>query len=235
MELISIVITSLGSIAALFFLTKLIGYREVSQMSMFDYINSITIGSIAAEMATSLEDDYRKPLVAMIIYTIAVIIFALLTNKSLILRKFITGSPVIIFHNDELYYKNLKKNRIDLCEFLVACRNNGYFDLSQIQTAILEANGKISLLPKSTYRPVTPQDMNLTPSMEYPLANVILEGKIQRKNLKHTGNDEKWLLKQLNSQGVKDIKNVFLATCDIDNKLHVYQKKRELDNVNIFE
>ena len=73
MELINIVFTSLGSLLVLFLLTKIMGYRQMSQLSMFDYINGITIGSIAAEMATSLEDDFLKPLVAMIIYGIVAV------------------------------------------------------------------------------------------------------------------------------------------------------------------
>lgn len=235
MELLPIIVTSISSIVVLFILTKLMGYREVSQLSMFDYINSITIGSIAAEMATSEGNDYFKPLIAMIIYALIVIALAFLTNKSLILRKFIAGTPVIIYHNDELYYKNLKKHRIDICEFLVSCRNNGYFDLSQLQTAVLEPNGKISYLPKSSYRPVNPQDMNLVPSEEYPVANVIIEGKIQYTILKRSGKDEKWLLQQLHAQGNPAIEDIFLATCDIDNNIHVYKKNISLVNINIFE
>ncbi len=235
MELIPVIITSIASIVVLFILTKLMGYREVSQLSMFDYINSITIGSIAAEMATANGGDFIKPLIAMVVYTLIVIVLALITNKSFVLRKFISGTPAIIFHNDELYYKNLKKNRIDICEFLVSCRNSGYFDLSQLQTAILEPNGKISYLPKSSYRPVNPHDMNLTPNADYPVANVIIEGKIQYNILKHSGKDEKWLLQQLHAQGTKDIKDIFLATCDIDNNVHVYKKNKPLVNINIFE
>lgn len=79
---------------------------------------------------------------------------------------------------------------MDLGEFLVQCRVNGYFDLTDIQTALLEPNGKISFLPVSNKRPVTGEDLNISPSQNYLVANVIIDGKIMSQNLKHMGNNE---------------------------------------------
>lgn len=234
MEIIKIIITSFSSIVVLFILSKFMGYRQMSQLSMFDYINGITIGSIAAEMATSLE-EFAKPLTAMIVYTIVVILISEINEKSAFLRRYISGKPIILLNNGKLYYKNLKHARIDLDEFLTRCRNSGYFDVSKIQTAILESNGKISFLPISTDRPVTPQDLNLSPMQDNMVANVIMDGKIHRKNLKHTGNDEKWLNSQLHIYGVSNPSEVFLATCDANNKLSVYIKIKEPMKDDIFE
>ena len=128
MELINIVFTSLGSLLVLFLLTKIMGYRQMSQLSMFDYINGITIGSIAAEMATSLEDDFLKPLVAMIIYGIVAVLISLLTSKSIKFRRIVSGKSLILYDNNKLFYNNLKKAKMDIDEFLIQCRNNGYFN-----------------------------------------------------------------------------------------------------------
>lgn len=223
MDLINVLWTTLGSIVVLFILAKLMGYREVSEMSMFDYINGITIGSIAAEMATDIE-HFEKPLLAMIIYALADVAISYSTNKSIKLRRFFTGKPLILMNNDKIYYNSLKKARLDVSEFLLLCRNSGYFDISDIQTAILECNGKLSILPKSENRPMTPKDMNFIPNTDAMVANVVIDGKIMYKNLHHTGKDEKWLHGQLKSQGIKDLKDVLLATCDIDNTVTVYQK-----------
>lgn len=230
MELINIVFTSLGSLLVLFLLTKIMGYRQMSQLSMFDYINGITIGSIAAEMATSLEDDFLKPLVAMIIYGIVAVLISLLTSKSIKFRRIVSGKSLILYDNNKLFYNNLKKAKMDIDEFLIQCRNNGYFNLSDIQTAILESNGKVSFLPVSYKRPINPQDMNLSPEKENILINVILDGKILKENLKETGNDEIWLKKQLKIQNNIKLVDVFLATCDSNNNLQVF--KKELDKTN---
>lgn len=234
MEIIKIIITSLGSIVTLFILTKVMGYRQMSQLSMFDYINGITIGSITAEMATSLE-DFTKPLTAMIVYTIVVVLISELNEKSMFFRRIITGKPIILLNNGKLYYKNFKHARIDLDEFLVRCRNDGYFDVSKLQTAILESNGKISFLPLSAERPASPNDLNLNPGPDTMVANVIMDGKVLKMNLKHTGNDEKWLNNQLNIYGVSSVSDVFLATCDNNNKLSVYIKIKEPMKEDIFE
>ena len=92
-EILHILAVSVGSIAALFILTKLMGYRQMSQLSMFDYVNGITIGSIAAEMATSLENDFVKPLTAMIVYTLAELMFSRLSELSIVSRRIVVGRP----------------------------------------------------------------------------------------------------------------------------------------------
>ena len=224
MNLLYIVLLSLFSILVLFALTKLIGYRQMSEMSMFDYISGITIGSIAAEMATSLENDFLQPLTAMVVYGLVTAFLAMITSKNMKIRRLISGTPYILLNNDVLYEENFKKGHIDLSEFLVQCRINGYFDLSQLQTAILEENGKISFLPKSTQCPATPQDMNLELAKETLLPTYIMDGHILRENLHHSGKDETWLLKQLAAHRCADPSEVFLATGNQNNSLNVYKK-----------
>ena len=161
-EIIHTIVLSVGSLIVLFLLTKLMGYRQMSQLSLFDYINGITIGSIAAEMATNLE-DYHRPLTAMIIYGLATVLLSLLTGKSIKARRFVNGKPLILLHHGTLYEENLRKAKIDLNEFLEQCRVSGYFDISQLQAVILEGNGRLSFLPKTEERPVTPAELRLTP------------------------------------------------------------------------
>ena len=117
-----ILFTSLFSIIVLFLLAKLMGNRQVSQMSMFDYVNGITIGSIAAEFATSLEDDYWMPLTAMVVYGVTAALISYITCKSMAARKFINGKPVVLYENGKLYEKNLAAAKLDINEFLTQCR-----------------------------------------------------------------------------------------------------------------
>lgn len=235
MELLYIFFTSLGSIIVLFILTKIMGNREMSQLSMFDYINGITIGSIAAEMATSLENDFLKPLTAMVVYTMVIVLISLVNSKSIKMRRFINGETLILLDDGKLYRENFKKAKLDIGEFLTQCRKSGYFDISNLQTAILEPNGRISFLPLSTQRPVTPNDLKLTPPKEKPLVNIIIDGKILPDNLKFIGKDEKWVEKQLNVQGVSKVSDVFLGICDNKNNLIIYVKINKPMTRDIFE
>lgn len=222
MHILYIIALSIGSIVELFILCKLMGYRQLSQLSMFDYINGITIGNIAAEMATSLDDSFVEPLVAMIIYALAAILLSWWSSKSIKARRIISGKPTVLLNNGQLFEKNFRKTKIDLNEFLAQCRINGYFDISQLESAILEENGHISFLPKSGNRPLTPSDMQLTPDRDALVANVIIDGHIMPKNLKASGKDEKWLDSQLKTYGISNIREVFLATCDLNQQFTVY-------------
>ena len=235
MDIIKIISLSIGSIVILFILTKLIGNREISQLTMFDYIVGITIGSIAAEMSTSLENNFMEPIVAMLVYGLITVLISYLTCKSLKLRRFFTGRTKILFNNGKLYRNNFKSAKIDLNEFLMECRLNGYFNLSDIQTAILEPNGKISFLPKVLKRPATPEDLNLSPEQDYMVINVILDGIILKENLERTGNNLSWLENTLKKQGINDIKKVFLATCDSKNNLSTYIKLDKKIKHDLFE
>ncbi len=226
MDILHIVLTSLGSIIALFLLTKWMGYRQISQMSMFDYINGITIGSIAAEMATSLENDFAKPLTAMVLYAIAAVVLSKVTEKSLKLRHLLVGKTTPLFGNNCFYLQNMRRANMDIHEFLSQCRIQGYFDLSQIDTAYLEPNGRISFFPKANNRPVTPADLSLKLPAEAPESIVIIDGKIMYENLKHSGKDEKWLKHQLQALNAGTLENIFLASCSVDGQLHYFKKER---------
>lgn len=235
MELLNVFFASIGSVVALFILTKIMGKREMSQLSMFDFIIGITIGSIAAEMATALEDDFMKPLTAMTVYAMFSVLISYINLKSITLRRFLYGKSLILLDNGEINDKNLKKARLDVSEFLTQCRNSGYFNIDNLQTVILEPNGKISFLPKSTDRPVTPNDLKLKPSEEKPAINVIIDGKILADNLEYSGNNEKWLYKKLKEQGIIKLTDVFLATCSSKNELSIYVKLKKPMTRDIFQ
>lgn len=235
MDILKIISLSFGSLVILFILTKLMGNREMSQLTMFDYIVSITIGSIAAEMATSLENNFMEPVVAMVVYGLVTLLISYITCKSLNLRRFFTGRAKILLDNGKLYRKNFKSSKIDLNDFLMECRINGYFNLGDIQTAILEPNGRVSFLPKALKRPSTPEDLNLSPDQENVVLNVILDGVLLKENLSKTGNNLNWLENNLKKQGINDIKKVFLATCDNQNNLSVYVRWDKGNKHGFFE
>ena len=224
MELLKVVLTSVLSAFSLFVIAKFIGHKQMSQLDFFDYITGITIGSIAAELATELEEPL-KPLVAMIVYGAITFTLTIITSKNPKMRKFINGTPTIIMDGGKIYRKNLKKAKIDLSEFMVLCRQEGYFNLSDIQTAIFEYNGRLTVLPISTKRPVNPEDVNLKPESEYISTEVIMDGRILDGNLKRMGLDSKWLEKQIKEQGYKNVKEILLGLCDQNKKLSLYKNE----------
>ena len=207
----------------------------MSQLTMFDYIVGITIGSIAAELSTSLDANFMEPIIAMLTYGFATIVISYLTCKSLSIRRFFTGRAKILFDNGILYRKSFKSSKIDINDFLMECRINGYFNLNDIQTAILEPNGRISFLPKAEKRPATSEDLNLSPLEEKIVFNIILDGVLLKENLKKSGNNMNWLENNLKKQGINDIKNVFLATCDNQNNLSIYIKLDKYNKYDYFE
>lgn len=234
-DIFKILTLSIVSEITLFILAKLMGNKEISQLSMFDYVIGITIGSIAAEMATSLENNFMEPLLAMIVYALVSLFISVISYKSIKFRRFIYGNSLILLDNGELYRKNFKTAKLDLNEFLVQCRSNGYFNINDIQTAILEPNGKISFLPKASKKPASPSDLNLNVEMDSVLVNVIIDGKVLEENLEQTGNDLMWLNKELAKQNINDISDVFLGTCDCHNNLSIYTKKEIENSHNFFD
>lgn len=230
MEVIKIIALSVGSIIVLFILTKIMGQREMSQLSVFDYIIAITIGSIAAEMSTSLESNFMQPVVAMIVYALITLIVSFLNTKFVKLRPILSGKTLILYDNGTLFKENFKKAKIDLNEFLVQCRTSGFFNLSDIKTALLEENGKISFLPYSDKRPANPSDFNIKPKEDGIITNLILDGKIMEENLKELKLDKLWLMEMLQKQGIIKTDNIFLATYNSDGNLSAYLTNNTKNN-----
>ena len=205
MDFFKLILTSLLSVISLFIIAKIMGHKQVAQLDFFDYINGITIGSIAAELATDLETPW-KPLVAMLIYGMIAVVLSLATSKFPKIRKYVNGTPTILMNNGKIYRKNMKKAKLDL-------------------TAIFEYNGKLTILPKSVNRPVTPADMELHPEPDYINTEIIMDGRIMGENLKRIGLDLKWLEKQIKAQGYHDAKEIFLGLCDNNNRLSLFAVK----------
>lgn len=222
MEILKVSLTALLSAAVLFLIAKILGHKQMSQLDFFDYITGITIGSIAAELATELEKPW-KPLVAMVVYGGITVGLSFLTSKFPKTRKFVNGTPTIIMSGGKIYRKNMKKAKLDLSEFMVMLRQEGYFNLDEVQTAVFEYNGRLTVLPVSSKRPLNANDVNLSPPPEFISTEVIMDGRILEENLRRMGLDKKWLLNQLKEQGYKNPKEVFLGTCDENKKLSLFK------------
>lgn len=234
-ELLDVTIRAVLSLVTLFLVTKLLGKKQVSQLSLFDYVIGISIGNFAAEMTINLETNEINGIIAVIIFGFFAYLVSYLTMKSIVLRRFFLGTPTVIVQNGKILEKNMKKVKFDINDMMEEIRSNGYFDLSQVEYAIMEANGKLSVLPKSEYRPLTPKDMGKKVQKEGLCANIIIDSKILHSNLKNMGKDEEWLNKELKLKGYSDLTKILLATLDINEKVTIYEKNCDIEALDVLE
>ena len=223
LEAIRMIPRSVISIIVLFFVTKLIGKKQVSELSLFDYVIGISIGNFTAEMVMNIEHQYINGVVAITTFGLISYFVAHITAKSIILRRFLIGVPTIIIDDGKIDYKSLIKSKLDINDLLEQCRNAGYFDISQISYAILEANGKLSILPKIDYQVPNLIDLNIKGEKESLSSNIIIDGKVMYNNLSNSNKNISWLNNELKKKGYSDYKNILLATYT-NNKLVVYEK-----------
>jgi len=228
------VVRALLSLITLFLITKLLGKKQVSQLSVFDYVIGISIGNFAAEMTINVESQYMNGIVAVVVFGVVAYLISIWTMKSIIIRRFFMGVPTLLIQNGKLIEKNLKKVKLDMNDLLEECRSNGYFDISEIEYAIMEANGTLSILPKGEFKPLTVKDMNLKPQKQGLCANVIIDGKIMYNNLEHINKNEKWILKELKVRG-QEIGDILLGTVDINDKLVLFSRNNNEQKFDVLE
>lgn len=222
MDYFKILLSSLLSLTALFVSAKIIGNKQMSQLNMFDYINGITIGSIAADMAINLENNILFPIIAIAVYTSINVLISFVSSKSLKARNILNGKQITLMDKGKLFYDNFKTAKVDLDEFLTQCRINGYFRLDDIETAILEQNGNVSFLPRSVSKPITPQDMNIPIESQRPFCCVISDGEILEDNMKSSKLTIERLHQSLRDKKL-DVTDVFAALYD-GNTISVFEK-----------
>lgn len=222
-DIIKVILRCILAMTTLFFMTKLLGKKQVSELSLFDYVVGISIGNFASEMAINLESEFFNSMLAIIVFGLIAYFISILTLKSLKLRKFFIGAPTVLVDKGKFLYKNMKKSMMDVNDLLSQAREMGCFDISEIEYAILEANGKISFLPKGEYKNLNVKDMGLKIEKQGLCANVIIDGNIMNDNLKNIDKDEKWLLHELKLKG-KKVSDILLATVDINEKLVIYDR-----------
>lgn len=234
-ELGLIIVRSVISLVVLFLITKFLGKKQVSQLSLFDYVIGISIGNFAAETTINMETKFLNGIIAMIVFGAIAYLVSIVTMKSIVLRRFFMGVPTLLIQKGMILEKNMKKVKFDINDLLEECRSKGYFDVSEIEYAIMESKGTLSILPKGEYKPLNIKDLKLKAPLQSLTANIIIDTKIMYNNLKNMNKDEKWLNEQLKQKGYKTKDKILLATLDINNKLVVYEKNENIKTQNVLE
>lgn len=220
-ETLNVCIRSFFSLMFLFLATKLIGKKQASELNLFDYVLSISIGNFAAEISLNTDSNFLNGVAAVLVFALTYVIISILSMKSIKLRKYITGTPTIIIKDGNFVYESFKKLRLDINDFLQTCRLNGYFDISVLKYAIMESNGSISFLPYESYTPVIYKDTNYVSDKQNLKVNIIIDGKVIHNNLASLNKNEEWLESKIKGKKIKDI---LLATLDYDDNLTIYNK-----------
>lgn len=216
---------------SLFIFARILGKQQISQLTFFDYVLGITIGSIAATLTTDLSSSAWPHWIGLFTWAILGYLMEWVAMKWRYVGKYIDGEPTIIIFKGKILENELKKVRYRISDIMELLRNKDVFDLNQVEYAIIEPNGQISVLKKAECQPVTPKDMNITTSDLGISTELIYDGMIFDLNLKQLNKDRKWLMKELKKQGIKHPSEVFLATLDSSGNFYVDKYKDRITNL----
>ena len=205
----------------LLLVARLMGRKGLSQMTFFDFAVIITLGSVPASLAMGSNSTTASAATVLITLGALAIITGYLHIKSVWVRKLTNSEPVTAIENGRIIDKNLKKVRFTINELTTLLREKNVFNYADVEFAIIENDGQLSVLPKSQKAPLTPSDLNLATSYKGLTKDLIMDGKILSENLKSVKLDETWLNTQLTNQGVSNVEQVFYAGFDSVGTLYV--------------
>jgi uncharacterized membrane protein YcaP (DUF421 family) len=218
--LVVLVRSVIGFFTLLIF-TRILGKEQISQLTFFDYVLGITIGSIAASLTTDLSSRAWPHWVGLLGWCLSGYLMEYLTLKWRYAAKYIEGEPTIVIMNGKIMEEALKKIRYRTSDIVELLRNKDIFDLNQVDFAIIEPNGQLSVLKKPEYEPLTAKDMNIAKKPSGVSTELIYDGMLIEENLIQLNKDRSWLINQLKNHGIKDISEVFLATLNPGGSLYI--------------
>ncbi len=223
--------TSLVFLSLLVF-TRILGKTQVGQLTFYEYISGITIGSIAASVAAAEPDKVWSHFYDLALFVVLTYLVSLLTIKSRPLRKMIEGSPTIVIENGRIIEENMDGMRYDLDELNGQLRQQGVFDPSEVQYAIIETSGELSVIKKTDYQPMTKIDFGIhLPDPVFPL-ELVMDGEIIEQNLQKHNHSITWLEKQLAERGISNVAEVTYAAIDSKGQLFINPKTASKDPKN---
>lgn len=216
-----VIIRSTIAFFALLILVRLMGKQQVSELTFFDYVVGITIGSIAATLSVAVNQNTVATLAGMALWTILPIFIAYLSLHNVWIRKVVEGEGTVVIENGKILEKHLAKIRLSIDDLIAQLRTQGVFNITDVEFALFESNGKLSIQKKSQKRPLTPEDLSLPTQYEGMPTNLIEDGIILVDALRSLNLSQAWLYHQLGKVNIQDIKEVSLAQLDTLGNLYV--------------
>ena len=210
----------------LLILSRAMGRKMISQMTFFDFAVGITIGSVTANLALGPYNSIRSGITILLVLTGLVVLLDFLHIKSYRFRKLIDSEPIVAIQNGKIIDDNLRKERFTIDELMMLLRQKNIFSIADVEFAVLEHDGKLSVLPKSQKLPLTPSDINITTPYKGLTRDIIYDGNMLEENFTNTQYSKKTLMNQLKMQGISDISEIFYAGIDSTGSLYVSKKNK---------
>lgn len=220
-----VVIRSIFAYLLLLLITRILGRKLMSHMTFFDFSLGIMIGAIAGALAIGSDLNGKSITIALVTTGITAFILDLLYLKSYRVRKFINSEPLVVIENGKIIHQNLKKVRFSIESLLMLLRKQKIFDINDVEFAILETNGKLSVLPKSQKTTVKPSDLGLSTKYKCLMKDIIIDGKIMLENLRDAKLDTNWLYNSLKNQGISSEKQILYAGLNSEGNLYLSRFK----------
>lgn len=222
-----IVLRAIVMFIALFIIVKILGKKQIKNLTLYDYILSITIGSIAADSIISLDTPLYDGLIAIIVFALIGYLASLLSLQSHFVEEFIDGEPIVLFENNNFIYPNLDKAKMSVAKVLEHCRLKGCFDINELDSAVLEPSGDVSILLKGASQPLTSNDVKndiQKNSKKQTLSHIlVVDGSIDSEELKKSKKTKTWLNNYLKTKHQK-LENISLLSVDKNNKVTILIK-----------
>lgn len=219
---LQIAIETIITFFVLLALTRLLGKKQLSHLTFFNYVTGITIGSMAANMVILSTKDYTKDLLSLVIWCLLTIIISYISLKSGKIRVILDGQPTIIIKHGKIDRKALKRTGVNIDDLTMLIRQNQIFSITEIDFAILEPDGRLSILKKPEYQGTQKSDLNIYPSPPtYLPIEIITDGKLLPENLLEVGKSRDWLKNELSRAHIKEIEEVFYAEIQSDGSLFI--------------
>ncbi|SDZ94160.1 Uncharacterized membrane protein YcaP, DUF421 family [Thalassobacillus cyri] len=217
---LEVVVRGVLFLFVLFLTTKLLGKKQLSELSFFEYVSGITIGSIAAEVMMGLENNIWHGIIGVAIFAVLPFFVEILSLHSKTVRDVVEGKGTVLIKDGKILEDNLKKEKYTTDELLQLLRGKDVFQADEVEYAILEADGKLSVMLKKDNRPITRKDLDLPSINEKEPHTIIMDGEIFDEKLASAGKNRAWLKTELAKQNVT-IENVFLGQVDSSGQLTI--------------
>ena len=208
---------------------RIMGKRQIGEMQPSELVVAIMISDLASVPMQSIDIPLLSGIIPVLTLIVAEVLMSFVSLKSRFLRRLITGEPSIIIYNGHVNEQELEKLRFNTNDLLEQLRISGYPNIADVEVAVLETNGQLSIIPKAYARTVTVEDLELkTPKRECLPYMLISDGELNRTELSRSGKTEEWLQKTLKKRGISSYSEIFIASLDFEDGLFL-QKKGEKD------
>lgn len=217
----NIFLRSIISFIGLLLITRLMGRKHRSELTFFDHVVSI-IASVAVDRSINAVDG----IIATTVWGVLPILVGFISLKNLFFRKIVDSEPLIIIQNGTIIDKNMAKSRYHIGDLLMQLRQKDVFNITEVEFAILELNGDLSVLKKSQYNTVTPKDLNITSKYKGLMTELIINGQLMTSHLKMMNLNIEWLLNQLKMRNITNVNDVIFAALQTDGQLYIALKNK---------